>query len=172
MKKILGFLVIFGFVAQLVGGQALATDFRNRDETGDIVADGGLLVRYDFTSGDMNVASRTIALGVSPLSGTPARHTMPMGGSVLAISCFGARPAAGSIQFEVTLDGADTGLTCDWSHARTSAEEYGYQAKDLDAFSAGAKLGVKMTSNSSWSFSACRDMTISVLVELGHVTKY
>jgi hypothetical protein len=74
-----------------------------------------------------------------------------------------AARTAGTLTVEVTINGTGTGLTAvlDGSNTQTSMAT---QAKDTDAFGAGSRIGVKLTTDASWA-PVTADITVEVLLE-------
>jgi len=90
---------------------------------------------------------------------------MPTGGSVIGIVVFtnDAR-TAGTLTVDATIDGTVTGLTAvlDGTNTTTKATT---QAVDLDTFTAGQRIGVKITTDGSWAPTTA-DIDVAVLVAL------
>jgi len=140
--------------------------------TRDLAAVGGFKhtagtwYRYNLSTGQSAVAMG-VAGTLNPTDGTTHQVTeivMPYAGSIMGITLAsnGAR-TAGSLTTDVTINGIVTGLQAILDASNTQYH-YAVQAKDINTFSAGGRLGVKFTTSGDWA-PITADIVVTVIVE-------
>jgi len=132
--------------------------------SGDLSAVGGFKQGYVFMQINVAASQSAVALDVSGLAGN-TEIVMPYAGSVLAISiASNAARAGGTLTVDVTINGVATGLQAVLDATNTTYHR-ATQAKDTDTFAAGDRLGVKITTDASWTPTTA-DIVVAVLVEM------
>jgi hypothetical protein len=131
--------------------------------TGDMNAPSGTAMELTYWYQDNVAASQTDA--VLNMDGNTSRPEVPTirSGSVIGIALYtNEARSAGTLTADVTVDGTKTGLTAvldDATQTKTAT-----QAKDTDTFTAGQRIGVKLTTDGTWA-PITADITVTVLVE-------
>ncbi|KXH75407.1 MAG: hypothetical protein AM326_03385 [Candidatus Thorarchaeota archaeon SMTZ-45] len=131
--------------------------------TGDMNAPSGTAMELTYWYQDNVAASQTDA--VLNMDGNTSRPEVPTirSGSVIGIALYtNEARSAGTLTADVTVDGTKTGLTAvldDATQTKTTT-----QAKDTDTFTAGQRIGVKLTTDGTWA-PITADITVTVLVE-------
>lgn len=131
---------------------------------GDIAATGGYKQPFNFMQSDVAANQTAIAIDVCGLSGN-TEYVMSYDGSVLGISIASndAR-TAGTLIVDVTVNGTATGLQAQVDGTNTQYHS-ATQAKDTDSFSAGDRIGVKITTDGTWA-PVTADIVVTVIVEM------
>ncbi len=147
------------------GNGTVLTAGTNVVATGDIEAAGGYKMAFGFSQANVDASWTNSVINIQGETGNLLQeYTMPYAGSILA-EAVAANVAltTGTITFEVTKNGTGTGLTV----VMSDAGAYGYttQAKDLDLFAAGDRIGMRLTSDAAVNPNTC-DFQISVIVEM------
>lgn len=126
-------------------------------------AEGGFKMPFNFYQTDATGSQTAVALAVLGLAGN-TEYTMPYAGSVMAISVASndAR-TAGTVTVDATVNGTATGLQAVLNATDTTYAQ-ATQAQDADAFSAGGRLGVKITTSADWT-PVTADVVVTVLCE-------
>lgn len=112
---------------------------------------------------DVAASQTDVALGLG-LAVTRTERIMTRAGSVLGVVVYSNEArTAGTATVEVTINGTGTGLTAvlDGTDTQTAIAT---QAKDTDAFSAGQRIGVQITTSADWAPTTA-DLTVEVLIE-------
>jgi len=118
---------------------------------------------FDFMQGDVAAGQTTIQLDVLGLAGN-TEFLLPYGGSILAIAVAANTPrTAGTLTVDVTVNGAATGLQAVLDGVNTQYH-YTTQAKDLDTFNGGDRLGVEITTTAGW-LPVTADIVVTVIIE-------
>jgi len=97
------------------------------------------------------------------LGGEASRTEIPVAraGSVVGIAVYSNEArTGGTLTVEVTIDGVGTGLTATLDATNTQTH-YATQAIGLSTFTAGQKIGVKVTTDASWAPTTA-DITVEV----------
>lgn len=121
-----------------------------------------------------NVTASQTDVILSSLSGTQKTIIMPYSGSILAIGVVSnADWTAGTFSVEVfkqtgtlnaSLTNTKSGLAATLD-TTNKMRNYTVQAKDIDTFSAGDRIGVMITTNGSWT-PVTADILVTVIVEI------
>lgn len=139
--------------------------FKDLKLTGDIDVNGQgglprLLSFYQDNASQGQSAVALLCLGDAARVGFP----MPRAGSVTGVAVYSNEArTADSLTVDVTIDGTATGLQAVLDDTNTTHHE-ATQAKDLDTFTAGQLIGVKITTGGSWTPETA-DITVVVEVE-------
>lgn len=140
-------------------------------DTGDIIATagdmnavGGFAHQLSYWYQDDVADSQTDA--ALDMDGNSARAEVPTirAGSIIGIAVYSNEArSAGTLTVDATVDGTKTGLTAvlDGTNSQTKVTT---QAKDTDTFTAGQRIGVKLTTDGSWAPTTA-DITVTVLIE-------
>lgn len=111
-----------------------------------------------------NVAASQTAV-VLALPSTRTEVPMVTGGSVIGIVVYSnAARAAGTLTVDATINGTVTGLQAVLDGTNTQTDT-GTQAVGTDTFTAGQRIGVKITTDGSWAPTTA-DIDVAVLVSL------
>ena len=105
-----------------------------------------------------------VALDVLGLAGN-TEVVMPYAGSIIGISVASNEArSAGTLTVDATKDGTATGLQ---AVLDDDPNQYAYatQAKDTDTFTAGQRIGVKITTDGDWAPTTA-DIVVTVIVEM------
>lgn len=131
--------------------------------SGDISVAGGIGYLMTFDDDNLTTGQTGVDLTTSG-SATVAKHIAVWNGSVrgIFIRSNEAR-SAGSIIVDVTVNSASTGLQATIDNTNTQ-EAYSVQNKDVDAFSAGDRIGVTYTTSGDWAPTTA-DFNIGVYTE-------
>lgn len=101
---------------------------------------------------DVDVAASQAALAITLANDAVLTEiVMPRAGSIVGIACFSnAARTAGDATFDATINGTVTGLTAvlDATNTTTHTRQ---QAAGLDRFTAGQRIGVKLTTPAGWT---------------------
>lgn len=124
----------------------------------------GQLINNNFMQSNVTASQTAVALNVLGLSGN-TEITMAKPGSVVGISIASndAR-TAGTLTVDVTIDGTVTGLQAILNGDNTQYH-YATQALREDTFTAGQRIGVKITTDGDYTPTTA-DIIVSVLVEV------
>jgi hypothetical protein len=124
-----------------------------------------------FNFFDVNVsASQNAAVwGLDPSADVGGANftemTMPLAGSVIGIIVrSNAACTSGTLIADATINGTATGLQAGLNSVDDTQTSYTLQAIDADAFTAGQRIGVKVTTSANW-LPTTADVMVSVLVE-------
>jgi len=150
------------FEGQNSGGTAL---FRI-ESNGDInsLSAGGHKQSFGFMRQNVAASQNAVPIDVLGLAGN-AEIVMPFAGSVLGIGvASNAARTGGTLAVDVTINGVATGLQAQLDASNTQYHS-ATQPKDTDAFSAGARLGVKITTSADWAPTTA-DIVVTVIVEM------
>lgn len=134
------------------------------EASGDIRAPGGFKDSFGFMQSDVAAGQSAVAI---PLLGASnnTQIVLPYAGSVIAISVAASEArTAGTLTVEATINGTATGLQAQLNAANPQYHS-ATQAKDADAFVAGSRLGVKITTPADWAPTTA-DIVVAVVVEL------
>ena len=124
-------------------------------------------IRYEipayFMQADVAANQAAVALNVLGLAGN-TEITLPKGGSIVGISIASndAR-TAGTLTVDATINGTATGLQAVLDATNTQYH-HANQVKDTDTFSAGDRVGVKITTDAGW-LPVTADIVVLVLCE-------
>lgn len=120
--------------------------------------------QFSFMQSDVAAAQAAVALDVLGLAGN-TEYVLPYAGSVVGISIASndAR-TAGTLTVDATIDGAVTGLQAILDAANTQYKAT-TQARELDTFAAGQRIGVKITTDAGW-LPVTADIVVTVIVEM------
>ncbi len=123
--------------------------------TGNVKGAGGFLQTYAFYKGAAwSGMVNALADAVGTPSGSLLPYHIPTAGSAMRIAVAGSAVcAAGSADFEITINGAGTGLFCTISATGTTQYARATQAMGLDVLAPGDRLGVRITSNAAFTES-------------------
>ena len=125
----------------------------------------GQPMSYSFMQSDVAASQTDVVLNVLGLSGN-TEITMAKPGSVVGISIASndAR-TAGTLTVDITIDGTKTGLQAvlDGSNAQY---HYATQALRTDTFTAGQRIGVKITTDAAWEPDGTPDIVVAAIVEV------
>jgi hypothetical protein len=132
--------------------------------TGDISGAGGFKQPFSFMQSDVAKNQTGVAIDVLGLSGS-TEVVMPYAGSVIGISIASNEArSGGTLTVDAAVNGLATGLQAQLGE--TYAQYHSAtQAKDTNAFSAGDRLGVKITTDNSWTPTTA-DIVVVVIVEM------
>lgn len=136
------------------------------ESDGDInsLSAGGHKQGFGFMQQNVAASQSAVQIDVLGLAGN-MEIVMPFAGSVLGIGvASNAARTGGTLTVDVTIDGTATGLQATLDGTNTQYHS-ATQAKDADAFSAGDRLGVKITTDADWTPSAA-DVVVTVIVEM------
>lgn len=130
---------------------------------GDIKGVGGFKTAFCFMQQDVAAEQSAVAIPVLGLAAN-TEIVLPFSGSVIgiAVASNDAR-TAGSLTVDVTVNGTATGLQAALDGSNTQYHS-ATQAKDTDAFAAGARLGVKITTSADWAPTTA-DIVVTVVIE-------
>lgn len=134
------------------------------EELSDVAGTGGFKQPFNFMQIDVAANQAAVALDVLGLEGN-TEVVMPYAGSVIGVSvATNDSRAAGSLTVDVTVNGTVTGLQAvlDGSNADYHSAT---QMKDTDTFSAGNRIGVKITTDAGW-LPITADVVVVVIVEM------
>lgn len=109
-----------------------------------------------------NVAAGQSGVALN-LGGDANRTELPVAraGSVVGIAVYSNEArTGGTLTVEVTIDGVGTGLTAVLDATNTQTH-YNTQAAGLDTFTAGQRIGVKITTDAGWAPTTA-DITVEV----------
>jgi len=125
----------------------------------------GQLINNNFMQSDVAASQTAVALNVLGLAGN-TEVTMAKPGSVVGISIASndAR-TAGTLTVDVTIDGTATGLQA-ILNGDNAQYHYATQVLRTDTFTAGQRIGVKITTGGDWTPDGTPDIVVSVLVEV------
>lgn len=124
-------------------------------------------VAFAFQQTDVAASQSAVAMDVLGLAGN-TEYTMPYSGSVVAVSiASNAARTGGTATVDVTINGTVTGLQAALDGTNTQYH-YASQGPDADRFSAGDRLGVKITTDGSWAPTTA-DVVVVVVVEFDGV---
>ena len=124
-------------------------------------------VAFAFQQKDVAASQSAVAMDVLGLAGN-TEYTMPYPGSVVAVSiASNAARTGGTATVDVTVNGTVTGLQAALDGTNTQYH-YASQGADADRFSAGDRLGVKITTDGSWAPTTA-DVVVVVVVEFDGV---
>lgn len=144
------------------GAEDLSLSSGSMTITGDLSAAGGFRKPFDFTQENVAASQSAVALVIPGTVLT--EYVMPFAGSVVAITVASNEArSAGTLTVDATINGTVTGLQAVLDDDPTTYA-YGTQAKDTDAFSAGDRLGVKITTDGDWAPTTA-DIMVTVEVE-------
>jgi len=120
------------------------------------------VISYCFMQSDVAASQTDIALNVLGLSGN-TEIVVPKDGSVIGISIASndAR-TAGTLTVDITVNGTKTGLQAILD-GTNSQYHYATQAMRTDEFSAGDRIGVKITTDGDWA-PVIADIVVNVLL--------
>ena len=122
---------------------------------------------FAFQQKDVAASQSAVAMDVLGLAGN-TEYTMPYSGSVVAVSiASNAARTGGTATVDVTVNGTVTGLQAALDGTNTQYH-YASQGADADRFSAGDRLGVKITTDGSWAPTTA-DVVVVVVVEFDGV---
>ena len=129
----------------------------------DIYAAGGYKNSFNFTQSDVAVSQTAVVIDVLGLSGN-TEYTLPYAGSItgISISSNGAR-TAGTLTVDATVDGTVSGLQAVLDATNTQYHST-TQGVNTDTFSAGNRLGVKITTSADWAPTTA-DIVVTVVIE-------
>ena len=150
------------FQGQDSGGAALF----KIEKDGDInsLSAGGHKVAFCFMQSNVAASQGNIPIDVLGLAGN-TEYCMPWDGSVIGISVMSNEArTGGTLEVEVTLNGAATGLKVGLDSTYTTRKAT-TQAKDTDVFGIWARLGVIITTSADWAPTTA-DIVVTVIVEL------
>jgi hypothetical protein len=132
----------------------------------DLDAPGGFATQLNYWYQE-NVAANQSAVAISiVVPALTVKTELPTirAGSVIGIVVYSnAARADGTLTVDATIDGAVTGLTAVLNAGATQTKAT-TQAKGLDTFTAGQRIGVKITTDANW-LPITADITVSVLIE-------
>ncbi len=145
-------------VQDSAGAQVMAIE-----KDGDIKGVGGFKQPFLFKQDNCAAAQSAVPIEIA---GQPnlAEIVMPFAGSVVGISVISSEArTAGTLAVDATVNGTATGLqaTLDAGNPQSHSAT---QAKDTDAFNAGDRLGVKITTSADWAPTTA-DIVVTVIVE-------
>lgn len=124
---------------------------------------GGSKVAFGFMQANAAASQSAVALDVLGLAGN-TEFNMPDDGSAIGISvASNAARTGGTLTVDVTINGTVTGLQAVLNAANTQYDQ-ARQNRNADAFSAGDRLGVKITTDGSWAPETA-DIVVVVVVE-------
>ena len=117
---------------------------------------------YKFMQINAAANQSAVALDVLGLAGN-TEYTMELEGSIIGISIASndAR-TAGTLTVDATVNGTATGLQAVLDGTNTTYH-YATQIPETDTFSAGDRLGVKITTDASWA-PVTADIVVTVIV--------
>ncbi len=111
-----------------------------------------------------NAAANQSAVALLLEGGNRAETVMVRAGALIGVTLYlNAVLISGSIAAEVTLDGTGTGLTATINTGVALATTT--QTAGADTFTAGQRIGVKLTTSADWA-ATTTDLTVGVLVDL------
>jgi hypothetical protein len=131
----------------------------------DVDATGGYKQQLNYWYQENVVAAQTDV--VLDMDGNALRAEVPtvMAGSVVGIAVYSnAACTVNGLTVEVTIDGVGTGLTTVLDAVTNPQTNTTTQARNLDAFTAGQRIGVTVTTTAGW-LPVTADITATVLVE-------
>lgn len=132
--------------------------------TADISAAGGFKQPFNFMQSNVAANQTAVAIDVLGLAGN-TEVVMPYAGSVIGISvASNAARSAGTLTVDATVDGVVTGLQAVLDDDPTTYA-LNTQAKDTDTFTAGQRIGVKITTDGAWA-PVTADIVVAVIVEM------
>jgi hypothetical protein len=130
----------------------------------DIDATGGYVHQVDYWYQDNVAASQTDV--VLNMAGDASRSEIPsiLPGSIVGIAVYsnGAR-TNGTLTVDATIDGVATGLQAVLDATNTQTHT-ATQVRNTDAFTAGQRLGVFITTDALWA-PVTADIVVSLLIE-------
>lgn len=131
---------------------------------GDITGAGGDNTELTYWYQDDVPATQNAV--VLNMNGNASRAEVPTvrAGSIIGISVYSNESwLSGSLTVDATIDGAVTSLTAVLNAGATQTKVT-TQAKDSDTFTAGQRIGVKITTTGDWT-PITADITVGVLIE-------
>jgi len=129
----------------------------------DIEADGGFKNSFNFQQIDVAAGQTSVAIDVLGLAGN-TEYTLPYDGSIVAISiASNAARTGGTLTVKPTVNGVEQTLAATLDATNTTYH-YATQAKDAETFSAGDRLGVKITTDATWAPTTA-DIVVTVVIE-------
>jgi hypothetical protein len=134
------------------------------DITGDISAAGGFKQPFNYAQSNVSVSQTAVTIKVLGSSDN-TEFLAPYAGSVIAISVASTEArSAGTLTVDATVNGTATGLQAILNGSNTTYKST-TQAKDTDTFSAGDRLGVKITTSADWAPTSA-DIVVTIFVEM------
>jgi len=130
---------------------------------GDISAAGGYKSVFNFQQIDVAAGQTNVPIDVLGLPGN-TEYVLPYAGSIIALSiASNAARTGGTLVVTPTINGTLCTIDIDLS-AVTPQYNYTAQLKDIDTFSGGDRLGVKITTDAAWAPTTA-DIVVTVVVE-------
>jgi hypothetical protein len=135
----------------------------NIQAEGDIYATGGYKNSFSFAQSNVVVSQTAVAIDVLGQAGN-TEYVLPYDGSVVGISvASNAARTTGTLTVDATINGSATGLQAILNGSNTTYHS-GTQGVNTDTFSAGNRLGVKLTTDGSWAPTTA-DIVVTVIIE-------
>ena len=156
-----GTLTVTG-TSTLTGGLTAntVTSFAGQDEVRTMA--------FNFFDPDVAASQSAAVWGLDPGTSVGGADfvgvVMPWAGSVIGIAAYSNDACtSGSLTADATINGTATGLQAVINTTDTQTK-YTSQANDADAFTAGQRIGVKVTTTSAW-LPTTADVIVTVFVE-------
>lgn len=131
---------------------------------GDIYAAGGYKNSFNFAQSNVTASQPAVAIDVLGLTGN-TEYTLPYAGSIIGISvASNAVCTAGNLTVDATINGAATGLQVALESVTNTTYHSATQGVNTDTFSAGDRLGVKITTDAGW-LPITADIVVTVIIE-------
>ncbi|MCK4248663.1 MAG: hypothetical protein KAX15_02680 [Candidatus Omnitrophica bacterium] len=129
-----------------------------------VIDDRSLPVSHHFMQEDVAASQSAVAIPVLGLAGN-TEIVMPKAGSITGISIASNEArTAGTLTVDITVNGTVTGLQAVLDGTNTQYH-YETQARRTDTFSAGDRIGVKITTDAAW-LPITADIVVMVLTEI------
>lgn len=131
---------------------------------GDIYAAGGYKNSFNFAQSNTTASQTAVAIDVLGLTGN-TEYVLPYAGSIIGISvASNVACEAGNLTVDATINGAVTGLQAALESATNTTYHSAVQGVNTDVFSAGNRLGVKITTDAVWQPTTA-DIVVTVTIE-------
>lgn len=163
--------------------------------TGNLTVAGNATVAGDATvTGDLNVSGTTIVAGGHPVSLGPwsqanatasqsavaltlngdsglTEIVFPWAGKVIGISVASQNArSAGTCTVDATIDGTVTGLQAVLNGSNTTYHSATQALATADTFTAGQRIGVKVTTDGDWAAGTTPSIVVCVVVAMATPT--
>jgi hypothetical protein len=135
------------------------------DINADIDATGGYLHQLDYWFQE-NVAANQVDV-VLNMDGNALRAEVPVifDGSIIGVAVYSnAACTVDDLRAEPSIDGVPIGLVAILDSVTNPQTNTAFQARGIDAFTAGQRIGAVVTTTAGW-LPVTADITVSILVE-------
>jgi len=122
------------------------------------------LLFFDQNCTDSQSAAEWCVDNVDPSAGQFKQIPMASAGSVVGIAVYGnAACTSGTLTADATVNGSATGLQAGLNSVDDTQTSYTTQANDADTFTAGQRIGVKVTTSNSPAWAPITDDVVVVV---------